>query len=73
MYPCVIVCVRRYDRKGSFTNVRLEILSFLSNMSYGEFVVYVGHEGSFTVEVRQVLFNISISRYQSSFDLYYHS
>ena len=36
-------------------------------------VVAVGHGGSFTTEVRRVLFDISISRYQSSFDLYYHS
>src|SRR6266567_7140777 len=36
-------------------------------------VNFVGHGGSFTAEVRRVLFNISISRYQSSFDLYHHS
>jgi len=35
MYPRVVV-VYGDDRKGGFTNVRLQILS---NMSYGEFVV----------------------------------
>src|SRR6266704_3302021 len=33
----------------------------------------VGHGGSFTTEVRRVLFDISIRLYQSSFDLYHHS
>ena len=38
-----------------------------------DWLIIVGHGGSFTAEVRRVLFDISISRYQSSFDLYHHS
>ena len=33
----------------------------------------VGHGSSFTAEVKRVLFDISISRYQSSFNVYHHS
>jgi len=37
------------------------------------YVVVVGHGGSFTAEVRRVLFDVRIRRCQSSFNLYYHS
>src|ERR1700722_33613 len=33
----------------------------------------VGHGGSFTAGVRRVLFDISISKYQYSFNVYHHS
>jgi hypothetical protein len=38
-----------------------------------EEVIIVGHGGSFTAEVRRVLFDISISKYQYSLNLYHHS
>ena len=36
-------------------------------------LISVGHGGSFTAEVRRVVFDISISKYQYSFNLYHHS
>jgi len=41
--------------------------------SYLRFIIDVGHGGSFTAEVRRVLFDVRIRRCQSSFNLYHHS
>ena len=36
-------------------------------------LIFVGHGGSFTAEVRRVLFDVRIRWYQYSFNVYHHS